>query len=97
MIDVKASAWYRSLMKNITVSVPDEVYHRARVRAAERRTSISAIVRTVLEDLAETETEFDRLRRLETETLQKIKQRLGALEFTTEDTRNLTRDELHDR
>ncbi|MEO8097103.1 MAG: hypothetical protein ABI811_05335 [Acidobacteriota bacterium] len=39
-------------MKNITVSVPDEVYHAARVKAAEMRTSVSAIVRVELEKLA---------------------------------------------
>ncbi|HMJ64326.1 MAG TPA: CopG family transcriptional regulator [Candidatus Binatia bacterium] len=31
-------------MKNITVSVDDEVYHAARVEAAKRRTSLSALV-----------------------------------------------------
>lgn len=31
-------------MKNITVSVDDEVYRKARVRAAERNTSLSRVV-----------------------------------------------------
>ena len=31
-------------MKNITVSVPDEVYRRAKVRAAEQGRSLSALV-----------------------------------------------------
>lgn len=52
-------------MKNITVSVEDEVYHRARVRAAERRTSVSAIVRRVLVDLAAEESRVERLKRQE--------------------------------
>lgn len=39
-------------MKNITVSVDEEVYHRARVRAAEQKTSVSAIVRKLLEEAA---------------------------------------------
>ena len=38
-------------MKNITVSVPDTVYLRARVWAAERSTSVSAVVAHLLENL----------------------------------------------
>ena len=73
------------------------VYHSARVKAAERRTSVSALVRKALEELADTESEFDRLQRLEKETLQNIRRRLAALELENGDTRNLTRDQLHDR
>ena len=36
-------------MKNITVSVPDETYRRARIRAAEQGRSLSAIVADYLE------------------------------------------------
>jgi hypothetical protein len=35
-------------MKNITVSVDDDLYHAARVEAAKRRTSLSALVREFL-------------------------------------------------
>ena len=35
-------------MKNITVSVDDDVHRRARIRAAERDTSVSAVVREFL-------------------------------------------------
>jgi hypothetical protein len=38
-------------MKNITVSVPDQVYRQARVWAARRDTSISAVVKYLLETL----------------------------------------------
>ena len=38
-------------MKNITVSVSDELYHTARLRAAERRSTVSALVRGFLEQL----------------------------------------------
>ena len=38
-------------MKNITVSMDDEVYHAARVEAARKRTSVSAIVREFLTEL----------------------------------------------
>ncbi len=56
-------------MKNITVSVTDEVHRRARVRAAERGTSVSAAVRDFLIRWSGEETEFDRRRRLQDETL----------------------------
>lgn len=35
-------------MKNITVTVDDELYRRARVRAAEEGTTVSAVVKGVL-------------------------------------------------
>ncbi|MGA2217278.1 MAG: hypothetical protein ABSG51_04280 [Terracidiphilus sp.] len=38
-------------MKNITVSVNDKAYHDARVFAAKRDTSVSAIVTYVLQNL----------------------------------------------
>ena len=39
-------------MKNITLSVDDEVYQLARVEAARRSTSVSAVVRAYLQDFA---------------------------------------------
>jgi plasmid stability protein len=38
-------------VKNITVSVPDEVYRAARITAAERGTSVSAMVAEFLESV----------------------------------------------
>jgi hypothetical protein len=38
-------------MKNITISVPDEIYLEARVKAAQLGTSVSALVKTFLESL----------------------------------------------
>ena len=83
-------------MKNITVSVDEETYRRARVKAAEAGTSVSALVRKFLVTLnqaSDAETEFDRLRRLQEETLVHIRQRRGGLRAAD----NLTRDALHDR
>ncbi len=42
-------------MKNITVTVPDEIYLLARVHAARNGTSVSALVRKFLESLDERE------------------------------------------
>jgi plasmid stability protein len=46
---------------NITVSVPDDVYRAARIRAAERGSSVSALVAEFLRSLSEQEAEFARL------------------------------------
>lgn len=80
-------------MKNITVSVDDEIYHRARVRAAEQRTSVSAIVRRILGDIAAEETEFDKNRRLEEECVEQLRQR--RLRFSAAD--RVSREDVHQR
>ena len=59
-------------VKNITVSVDDEVYRRARIKAAERATSVSAVVREFLINWSGEETEFERGKRLQEETLAAI-------------------------
>lgn len=49
-------------MRNVTVSVPDEVYRRARIKAAEQGTSLSSLVTEFLSGLTgEAAAEFDRL------------------------------------
>jgi Arc/MetJ-type ribon-helix-helix transcriptional regulator len=80
-------------MKNITVSVDEQTYHRARVRAAERRTSLSALVRAILVELAEEETATDRLKRQENEIIGRLRKRCGGYSAT----KRLARDELYDR
>lgn len=76
-------------MKNITVAVDDEVYRRARVKAAERDTSVSALVRQFLIDLAQEGSEFERLERLEKVLREQITDFDGS--------NRLSRDEVHDR
>jgi plasmid stability protein len=46
---------------NITVSVPDDVYRAARIRAAKQGSSVSALVAEYLRSLSEREAEFKRL------------------------------------
>lgn len=75
-------------MKNITVSVDDETYRKARIKAAERDTSVSALVRQFLVEIVAEESEFERLKRLEVETRAKIKG------FRAGD--SLPRDELYE-
>jgi plasmid stability protein len=76
-------------MKNITVSVDDETYRLARVRAAERDTSVSALVRQFLTGLASGETETDRLLNEERKLRERIEQ------FRASD--RLTREAVHRR
>jgi hypothetical protein len=81
--------WYCEGMRNITVSVDDDTYKRARVAAAERDTSISALVKAYLEQLASHETEVERLKRQERE----IRGRIESFSASNK----LSRDELHSR
>ena len=74
-------------MRNITVAVDDETYKRARVAAAERDTSVSALVKAYLEQLASHETEIERLKRRERE----IRSQIEA--FNAAD--RLSREDLH--
>jgi plasmid stability protein len=76
-------------VKNITVSLPEEVYRRARIKAAERDTSVSALVRDFLMSLAQEESEFDRRKRLQAEVLGSIRS------FMAGD--RLPREEVHGR
>jgi plasmid stability protein len=76
-------------MKNITVSVPEDVYRSARVRAAEDGSSVSALVTHYLRSLKERESEFSRLETLQGQILADIEQFRGA--------DRLGRDELHGR
>ena len=78
---------YCELMRNITVAVDDVTYKRARIAVAERDTSLSALVKAYLEQLASHETE--RLKRQERE----IRSRIAA--FSASD--RLSREDLHGR
>jgi plasmid stability protein len=74
---------------NITVSVPDDVYRAARIRAAEQGSSVSALVAEYLRSLSEREAEFERL---EAEQ-RRIESQIDR--FRARD--RLDRDELHAR
>lgn len=76
-------------MKKITVALDDETYRRARIRAAELDTTVSALVRRYLADIAGSESEIERLEKLE----QELRSRIKA--FRAND--RLSRDEVHAR
>ena len=74
-------------MKNITVSVDDETYRRARTKAAERDTSLSALVRRFLVELVSEESSERGLERQERDLRAQIR------DFTAGD--RLSREDAH--
>ncbi len=76
-------------MKNITVTVDDETYRRARIKAAERNTSVSALVMRFVSELAADETNTERLKREE----RALRERIGS--FRAVD--RLPREDVHRR
>ena len=80
---------YRDTVKNITVSVDDETYRRARIAAAQLDTSLSALVKRFLDGLASGESNTERLKREERELRERI------VQFRAGD--RLSRDTLHER
>lgn len=78
-------------MKNVTVSLDDETYRRARVKAAEAGRSVSAVVRDALRSFAHEESEFDRLKREE----MALRLRMKAAGYGLRSRDNLVRDELY--
>jgi plasmid stability protein len=76
-------------VKNITVSVSDDTYRRARIRAAELGKSVSALVAEYLNSLSEHDAEFARLEAKQ----ERVQGEIRA--FRARD--RLSRDQLHDR
>jgi plasmid stability protein len=76
-------------VKNITVSVSEDVYRAARIRAAELGKSVSALVAEFLNSLTQRETEFARLEAKQ----RQVQSEIGR--FRARD--RLSRDEVHDR
>lgn len=89
MLDKLPSEMYREFMKNITVSLDNETYRRARMIAAQQDTSVSALVKRFLIELGSGETETERLKRQERELRECI------TDFDASD--RLSRDDVHRR
>ena len=76
-------------MANITVTVPDDVYRAARIRAAERGSSVSGLVAEYLGSLSDRESEFARLEAEQQSVREEIEN------FSARD--RLDREKLHGR
>ena len=73
---------------NLTIQLDEDVIRRARVMAAKRGTSVSALVARELDGLVEDEARYEEARSRAEDILAKTKSRGG---------RSWRRDELHDR
>ena len=85
-------------MKNIIISLDDDVYRQASIKAAEHDTSVSALVKSYLLQIlngthVSGQSEFDRLAAQE----QLVRKRLFAARKGLRATDNLPREALHDR
>ena len=76
-------------MKNLTVSLDDETYRRARTIAAQRDKSVSALVKGFLLELTSGESKTERLKREEKALSERI------VDFDASD--RLSRDDVHRR
>ena len=88
-VDCAGRRLYTVTVKNITVSVDDETYRRARTKAAERDTSLSALVRRFLVELGSEETAERSLERQERDLRAQIR------DFSAGD--RLSREDVHRR
>ena len=74
-------------MKNVTISLDDDLYRRARILAAEEDTTVTAMLRDFLEEKTRRKEEFERLLKLQEELL--------STEKGLDPAENLTRAELY--
>jgi hypothetical protein len=77
---------YCDNMKNITVSVDEKIYRRARIKAAERDTSVSALVKIFLVELSSEELNAHHLKRQEHEFRARIRAFAAGNRLSRDDT-----------
>jgi predicted transcriptional regulator len=77
--------------RNITLALPDDLLRRARILAVERRTSLSGLLRTTLEELVEADQAANEARGRGLDRLRE------GFDLGTGGRRRWDRDELHQR
>jgi len=77
------------MTKNITLMVDEDVLEKVKILAAERRTSVNALVREFLTNLAKAEDRTERARRRLLELAENSKAEMGPVTWK--------RDDLYDR
>ena len=80
-------------MKNITLKVDDATYHRARIRAAEAGTSVSAMVRDFLNSQNELTTDKERQRIEAMQALYELSE--AQADYNAKPVQPLSRDEIY--
>ena len=88
-LDIVLCSDHNATMTKITIPVDDETYRRARIKAAEQDTSVSALVKRFLLELAAEESDVERLKREERALREQIKT------FTAAD--RLPKENTHER
>ena len=76
-------------MKNVTIALDESLLREARRIAADRSTTLNAMIRGFLEELTEHESQAVKARRRIVELCRKSEARVGP--------RTWSRDELHER
>lgn len=76
-------------MRNITLSIPDELYRQVRVKAAEMDRSVSSLVRDYLTRLVHEDLEFERRLAVQEQVFREVVSFRGA--------DRLPRNEAHER
>lgn len=92
-VDTTVILYYCKYMKNITVSVDEDLYRRSRVWAAQAGSTVSALVRAFLVRLTEEDPEYDRLAERQDALMRQI--RKDYPRFSAGD--RLTRSAVHER
>ena len=75
--------------RNLTLSLPDDLVRRAKVLAAQRDTSVSALVGELLTKALHEDDDYDEIWAAEAEAMRAGLLRVGPITWT--------RDELHER
>lgn len=75
-------------MKNVTLSLPDEVYRRGRIVAAERGKSLSGLVAEYLEGISKDREEFELYKARLQELIHEVPEGFSAAD-------RLSREELY--
>ena len=88
-MDLEHSYTYTVLMKNVTLSIEEDVLSAVRKYAAERDTSVNALVREHLRSIARREDRAKKARQRIRELSDSSTARIGS--------KSWTRDELHAR
>lgn len=77
--------------QNVTLALPKDVLRKARMKAVEQKTSLSAIMTNLLTDFVGRDERYEAARQSSREL------REQGLPFNTHGTITWTRDELHER
>lgn len=73
------------MSRNITLSIDEDILDRVKVLAAERRTTVNAMVRDYLTGIAAAEDRTERARRRLLELARESKGELGSVTWKRED------------